>query len=75
MLRKVLHAWRALNTSCWFLPAVLGVAAVALAVVTVSVDHRLGNAWLARWNAAAFAPMQSEGARTALTVVCGRGLG
>ncbi len=69
MLSKALSVWRELNASYWFVPAVLGVVAVALSVVTLSVDHRLGDDWLARWDAAAFAPMQSEGARAVLTTI------
>lgn len=69
MLSKVLSAWRALSGSYWFVPAVLGVVAVVLSAVTVSIDHRVGDAWLVRWEAAAFAPMQSEGARAVLTTI------
>lgn len=69
MLSTVRNAWRELNASYWFLPAVLGVTAFVLSIVTVSFDRAVGDAWLVRWDVAAFAPMQSEGARAVLTTI------
>ena len=69
MLSNVRNAWRTLNASYWFLPAVLGVTAFVLSIVTVGVDRELGDEWLVRWDVAAFAPMQSEGARAVLTTI------
>ena len=69
MVSIVRNAWETLSASYWFLPAVLGVAAVALSIATVTLDQRWGDAWLAGLDMRAFAPMQSEGARAVLTTI------
>lgn len=69
MLSFIRNAWQALNASFWFLPALLGIAAVLLSIGTVTLDQHLGDAWLAGLDARAFAPMQSDGARAVLTTI------
>jgi uncharacterized membrane protein len=69
MLARVRSAWRSLNANYWFLPAVLGVTAVVLSLVTVTIDQRIGDDWIAGLDMRAFAPMQSDGARAVLTTI------
>jgi uncharacterized membrane protein len=69
MLHRLKAGWRALNASYWFLPALLGVGALVLSVVTLAVDRRLPDDWLLRLDLDVLPAIQSEGARAVLTTV------
>ena len=47
MRTRLLKAWDAVRTSFWFLPALLGTAAAALALATVELDHGEAGRWVA----------------------------
>lgn len=63
------YHWEALRTSYWFLPALLGAAAIALASVTVAIDQsvRVHTSWLESWTYGG----GPEGARAVLATVAG----
>jgi uncharacterized membrane protein len=61
-LRKT---WLDLRGSYWFIPTVLTLFAVALALVTIHLDRVWGSEWLTAW----FEGSRPAGARAQLTVV------
>lgn len=69
MLHRLRSAWRTLNASYWFLPALLGVGAFLLSVATLAVDRRLPHDWLANLDLEVLPAIRSEGARAVLTTV------
>jgi uncharacterized membrane protein len=69
MLSRLRSAWEALNSSYWFVPAALGLAAFLLSMATLSLDRRLPDGWLLRLDLDALPVIQSEGARSVLTTV------
>jgi uncharacterized membrane protein len=69
MLKPLADAWHSLNSSYWFVPAVLGVGAALLSMLTLSIDLHLPDDWLERVDVAALPTIQSEGARSVLTTV------
>jgi uncharacterized membrane protein len=69
MSSRLRDAWDALNSSYWFVPATLGVLAVALSMVTLTADRQLPDGWLRDLDLAVLPVIQSEGARSVLTTV------
>jgi uncharacterized membrane protein len=63
------NVWETLSGSYWFIPAVLGVIAVLLSIVTVTIDQRIGDDWIVGLDMLVFAPMQGAGARAVLTTI------
>ena len=59
--------WLAIKASYWFIPAVLTLAALALALITIRLDRTWGPEWLASF--AWFEGSRPEGARAQLTVI------
>ncbi len=60
-------SWLAVKASYWFIPAILTVAAVALAGTTIHLDRTWGSHWLAAFEW--FEGSRPEGARAQLTVI------
>jgi len=69
MLPRLHAAWRSLNASYWFLPALLGLGAVLLSTITLGADRRLGDGWIHELDQALLPAIRSEGARSVLTTV------
>ena len=58
-----------LNSSYWFVPALLGVGALGLSLITITIDVNLSDRWLVELGVVYLPAMQSEGARAVLTTV------
>jgi uncharacterized membrane protein len=69
MLPRLHAAWRSLNASYWFLPALLGLGAVLLSTLTLGIDRRLGDGWIHELDQSVLPAIRSEGARSVLTTV------
>jgi uncharacterized membrane protein len=69
MITRVRNVLEMLAASYWFVPAVLGLGAALLSLVTLSIDLHLPDDWLERVDVAALPTIQSEGARSVLTTV------
>lgn len=65
-LKKV---WLDLNSSLWFLPALMVAGAIALAVGLIEADGLIGERWLARWPRLFGAGV--EGSRGMLSAIAG----
>lgn len=47
MLRtRILDLWSRLRASYWFIPALMALGAIALAIAAIAVDRYLGSAWI-----------------------------
>jgi uncharacterized membrane protein len=62
------YYWEILRTSYWFIPAVLGIAAIGLSAVTVAVDHTLQER--GQWKDWTYTG-GPEGARAVLATIAG----
>jgi len=60
-------SWLSIKASYWFIPAILTVAAVALALTTIHLDRTWGSRWLTAFEW--FEESRAEGARAQLTVI------
>jgi uncharacterized membrane protein len=67
MIARLHAAWQTLNSSYWFVPMLLALAAVLLSLVTIAVDARVDDRRLAEIDVVPF--VRSEGARSILTTV------
>jgi uncharacterized membrane protein len=63
------YLWYRITTGLWVLPALLSASAVALAIVTLALDHSFRFQWLDRFDSA-FA-VGPEGARLVLSTIAG----
>jgi uncharacterized membrane protein len=63
------YYWESLRTSYWFLPAVLGLAAIGLSFVTIAIDRELLKhaSWRVEWTYSG----GPEGARAVLATIAG----
>lgn len=59
--------WHRLRSTYWFIPSLMTLGAVALAVLMVSIDRRTGAGWLTAWLYSGGA----DGARALLSAVAG----
>ena len=66
---SIRYYWEALRTSYWFLPAILGLSAIVLSLVTVGIDHEIHkqSAWNVPWTYSG----GPEGARAVLATIAG----
>lgn len=62
-----LAIWQRLRSTYWFVPSLMTLAAVGLAVLMVSIDRRTGSGWLTAWLYSGGA----DGARGLLSAVAG----
>ncbi|MGD9724020.1 MAG: DUF2254 domain-containing protein [Pirellulales bacterium] len=69
MNSSIRYHLEALRTSYWFLPALLGLLAIAMALVTVGIDHAIGDR--ASWTNAWAYTGGPEGARAVLATIAG----
>lgn len=69
MRLHLLRTWDRLRSSYWFIPAVMTVGALVLAIAATTVDARLGSAWLEE--VAWLAANKPDGARAVLATVAG----
>jgi len=69
MTSLIRYHWERLRTSYWFLPALLGLAAIVLAQATVWIDHVLQEhtSWAVGWTYSG----GPEGARAVLATIAG----
>ena len=69
MNSTIRYYWEALRTSYWFIPAVLGISAIALSLVTVGIDHLIQQqtTWQVSWTYSG----GPEGARAVLATIAG----
>lgn len=72
-MAKLVKLWTALQTSYWFIPSVMSLAAAALSFVFTALDGWLGNSWIGAvpW----IYRIQASGARDVLTTVAGSMIG
>ncbi|QDU26247.1 hypothetical protein ETAA8_13230 [Anatilimnocola aggregata] len=65
---SIRYHWESLRTSYWFIPAILGIAAIGLSIITVAIDHtiREHGAWK-DWTYTG----GPEGARAVLATIAG----
>lgn len=65
--------WLSLNSSYWFIPSLLTIAALILSIVTIYIDRHGGADWLVElgW----IFPSRPDGARGQLTVISGSMIG
>lgn len=66
---RLFQAVEDVRASYWFLPTVLALAGLALGLVLVLIDARLGDAWLGRYEW--FYGSRPEGARAMLSTIAG----
>jgi len=69
MLKKFHHWWQESRSSFWFVPAVIVLDAVALAIVLITVDATVDLPVVKRWPLLLYA--SAAGARSLLTTVAG----
>jgi uncharacterized membrane protein len=69
MITRVRNVLEMLAASYWFIPALLGLGALGLSLVTIAIDANLSDRWLAELGLTYLPPMQGEGARAVLTTV------
>lgn len=59
--------WQRLRSTYWFVPSVMTLGAIGLAMLMVSIDRRMGSGWLTAWLYSGGA----DGARSLLSAVAG----
>ena len=69
VIARMRSVWEALNSSYWFVPALLGVGALGLSLFTLWLDQRLSDQWLVGLDLHYLPVIQSQGARAILTTV------
>ena len=67
MKSRLRATWLAVKASYWFIPTLLTLAALALALLTIHLDRTWGPEWLTAM--AWYEPSRPEGARAQLTVI------
>ena len=71
---RVLDAWDSVRSSYWFLPTLMSVAAIALALVLTQVDRAIGPDWIDRVSFLREGN-KPDGARSFLSTVAGSMIG
>ena len=73
MRAQLLSIWNEVNSSYWFIPSLMVLAAIGLAFGLPALDGHLGDDWIA--NAEWLSANRPEGARNLLTTVAGSMIG
>lgn len=68
-MNRLSRFWNNLRSSFWFLPSMIVVASIALAVGLIEVDAAVSNRWLAQWPRLFGAG--AEGARGMMSTIAG----
>ena len=68
-MNKIRQYWRILRSSFWFMPSMIVLASIALAVVMIEADSAESNRWLAQWPRLFGAG--AEGARGMMSTIAG----
>ena len=70
---RVLDVWDNVRSSYWFIPTLMSIAAIGLALVTTGVDGRIGPDWID--DVSFLHGNKPDGARTLLSTVAGSMIG